>query len=241
MNKTAVLFLLPHCNMKCDYCVVEENYSVMPYKVATDLISDLGERGYASVVLGGGEPTVWPHDVFKLAEFSKKHNLKTQIASNAIHLPEDFAKNPHIDRWNISLDSSLQDIHDSHRHARKGSHFEIIKDRLQKFSQEKKEIYVSTVVTQSNIHSLTQMAYFLNDYNQQSGNLKAWSIFKLLRLGRGPEVHLDRLMVEDEDFENAVREVIQIPRNYKIRVRRNMYEQENVDYYFFRNNEVQRM
>lgn len=50
--KVTVLMLLPHCNMECDYCVFEENFSSFTIESAHSLLLQLKENASIKEFVG---------------------------------------------------------------------------------------------------------------------------------------------------------------------------------------------
>lgn len=236
-GKVAILMLLPQCNMTCDYCVIEEHFSAVPWESAMAWIHSLKEKNYSNLILGGGEPTLWKFDVFRLAAAAKAAGLFVQIGTNAIRLPLNFENNPNIDRWILPLDGATALIHERTRHART-SHFERMREVLERLGQSGKNVYVSTVICQENREFLPQLRDYLEDYHQRYRNLQMWCLYQLLPLGRGPVENYDRLKIPHHEFESAAKEMIASPRSFKISVRRNMYGSDRVDFFAFEKGEI---
>lgn len=242
-EKVAVIMLLPQCNMECDYCVIEENFSSFTIEAAQKLLLELKEKAYTNVILGGGEPTIWKGNVFELAHFAKSLGFFVQIGTNAIRLPPHFASITDIDRWILPLDSSLPEIHNQLRHYTKasGSHFDIMQSVLKQLAKAGRRVYVSTVITQINRLSLPAMLEYLQDYHQISGNLDAWNLYRLLPFGRGGFTHFDRLQISLEEFNECVQQMKNSNHNFKIIARKDMYGSNQVDFYTFHKGTVQQL
>lgn len=231
-QKVAVLMLQPGCNMTCEYCVIEENFSGFSFEEATRLLEKLKIEGYTNVILGGGEPTIWKGDVFQLARVAKSHGFFVQIGTNAIRLPTDFAKNTAIDRWILPLDSSHEEIHNQLRHYR-DSHYKIMIKALKNLSEENRPLLLSTVITSINKDSLSAMVDFLNEYNEPKKNLESWNLYRLLPIGRGGYKNIENLQIAKDEFETIVQLLMAKDRNFKITVRKNMYSSQRVDFFHF--------
>ncbi len=229
-QKVAVLMLLPECNMTCDFCVIEETFEAISYLDAIELIQDLKKNNYDTLILGGGEPTLWPHDVFKLAEFAKSLGFFVQIGTNATKLPEGFETSPYIDRWILPLESVNFDLHNDIRHF-KNRHHQIMLTVLEKLKNENKSIIVSTVVTQKNKDELVLLMEFLKTYQLQGGNIYAWNVYKLLPWGRSGEKNYKELYLEDQIFEDLIAQLKKNVNPLKLTVRRNMYGSDRVDFF----------
>lgn len=236
-EKVAVLMLLPQCNMTCNYCVIENNFSSFTDIEAQNLLLQLKDQNYTNVILGGGEPTLWRGNVFQLAKFAKSLGFFVQIGTNGINLPKNYEKNHDIDRWIIPLDSNRPEIHNKLRHY-KNQHFHIIEDVLKKLSTQNKSVYISTVLTQINKNHLVEMVTYLNQYNEFSSNLKSWNLYRLLPFGRGGFKHFDNLKLPIEEFDQFVQTIKNSVRNFKVTIRRNMYDSSNVDFFTFHNGKV---
>ncbi len=239
-DKVAVLMLLPQCNMECDYCVIEENFSSFTPEAALQLLSELKDQNYTNIILGGGEPTLWKGNVFQLAQAAKAHGFFVQIGTNGIRLPQDFALNTDIDRWIIPLDSSRPEIHNQLRHFKNG-HFHIIESVLKSLAQKGRDVYISSVITQSNKDHVREMIDYLNQYNDITGNLKAWNLYRLLPFGRGGYTHFEKLKIPIEEFDQITQNVKLAQKNFKVMIRRDMYDSSRVDFFTYHKGVVQKL
>ena len=79
--------------MSCNFCITEDHFDAMSYAQASHLLDVLKQEGFQSVVLGGGEPFMWPGNVITLAEEAKGKGFIVQIGTNALALPEGFETN----------------------------------------------------------------------------------------------------------------------------------------------------
>ncbi len=113
------------CNLACVHCF---NNSGNPYpdelttKEILSLLDVLSSLGVHHITLTGGEPLLHP-DLFKIVEHARKEPMSVDIFTNATLITEDTIKKfkkVGINRFNISIDSVDETIHDSFR-GKKGA------------------------------------------------------------------------------------------------------------------------
>ena len=94
--KVGVIMPQPQCQMWCEFCVTDDHLQRMTESQAQKLIHKMAEQGFTSLIIGGGEPLLWPHDVLKLADYAKKFEFFVQIGTNGIRLPNGFETLPQV-------------------------------------------------------------------------------------------------------------------------------------------------
>src|SRR5437764_9917664 len=94
----AVMMLHPLCNMSCSFCVTEDAMGSFDFPQACRLLDRLQAEGFKSLVIGGGEPTAWPHRLFELSREAKSRGFGVQVGTNGILLPDGFERIDSVDR-----------------------------------------------------------------------------------------------------------------------------------------------
>src|SRR5262245_4517221 len=92
-----------HCNHFCGFCSNPTTPYVHTVASMKVLVDDLVDRGYFSVILTGGEPTLHP-DLPEIAAYARQRGLHVRMITNGWRLSEpDFAK--------TMADAGLQLVH----------------------------------------------------------------------------------------------------------------------------------
>jgi len=126
----ASILLTPRCDMACSFCAAERGFSTMTFDQARNLVDALVARGVRNLVLGGGEPFLWPHDVLGLARFAHDDlGAFVQVCTNGTGLPDGFERVAAVDRWILPVESMDSARHDALRHGRPG-HLAIVRARI---------------------------------------------------------------------------------------------------------------
>ncbi|MFN7953756.1 MAG: radical SAM protein [bacterium] len=205
MKQIASLFLLPDCNASCAFCAAERGFSTMSFAQAERLLDELARGTIRNVVLGGGEPFLWPHDVLRLAAHAHQRGLLVQVCTNGLVLPKDFAETPFVDRYILPLESADPAIHDRLRGAGAGHHAWML-DRLALLTRARRSFTLSTVVTARNVAGIADLARLVDGLAQSGAPLHAWHLYRFLPVGRGGARNGTRLAISPERFLAAWRE-----------------------------------
>ncbi len=227
----AVIMLLPGCNMTCNFCITEDRFGSFTFAEAVGLLDQIKSCGIQNIVMGGGEPTLWPHDPFRLAEEAKAMGFFVQLGTNGIKLPENFAKHPAIDRYVLPLESTEAHVHNEMRIYKKGHH-PLILERLHRLRENKKSVTVSTVVTQKNRTHLEKLACFLRDYQKGGGLLHAWHLYKFIPEGRGGRPNEKELLLQDNEFDEDCKKIKGSDWGFPVFRRENMLHSKSVAFYW---------
>ncbi len=230
--RVAVVFLQPRCNMHCTFCITEDNFNAFTFEQATRLLARLSAGGTVrSVVLGGGEPFDWPHDVPQLAAVGKSLGFIMQVGTNGIAVPPGFERLASIDRWVLPLESIDPRPHNAMRLYR-DRHHAIIMDRLESLRRVGKSVTISTVVTQANVDEVVEVGRFLRDYANRGGNVHAWHLYQFLPIGRGGAVHGGQLALPQCAYEAVGRDADSLDLPFRIYRRADMYHSRTVDFFW---------
>ncbi|MFG0251865.1 MAG: radical SAM protein [Phycisphaerales bacterium JB038] len=196
----AVLLTQPQCNMICTFCVTEDNFDVLSFERAAALLEQIRAAGTRNVVLGGGEPFTWPHDLVRLAGHAKALGFTVQVATNAIALPEGFEGLECIDRFVLPLESAEPGPHNELRRYRE-RHHAIVLSALRKLADAGKSVTISTVATRRNVHAIPALADYLRSHHEARPHLHAWHLYRFIPEGRGGAAHADELAISEEAYE----------------------------------------
>lgn len=192
--------------MACAFCASEIGFDTMDLATAEGLLHPLRSAGLRSVVLGGGEPFRWPHDLERLGRRARALGFLVQVGSNGLAPPPDFAALPWVDRYLLPLEAADPFLHDSLRWA-PGGHHAVVLARLNALAATGKEVTIGTVVTRPNLERLDELAELLRARQATGLRLHAWHLYRFLPVGRGGALHHADLAVEIDHYRAAVERV----------------------------------
>jgi MoaA/NifB/PqqE/SkfB family radical SAM enzyme len=201
-KRIASVFLLPQCDMSCRFCASETDFSAMSFAQAAGLLRALRSTRINNVVLGGGEPFLWPHGLERLAGVARELGFVVQVCTNGVSLPEDFARISTVDRFILPLESMDPALHNGLRRHRNGHH-ELVLRRIAALAGSGRELTVSTVVTRQNVDHLDEIADYLDLQRCGGVAIHAWHLYRFLPVGRGGERNARGLEVSRRDFRRA--------------------------------------
>jgi MoaA/NifB/PqqE/SkfB family radical SAM enzyme len=224
--------------MTCTFCVTEENFGVLEFGMAVQLLDHLMARGIGTVTFGGGEPFTWQGNVVALAREAKQRGLRVQIGTNGIALPDDFATLDCIDRYVLPLEASDPAVHDTMRTDPRRSHHATIIERLAELQHAGKSVTISTVVTAANLHDILNLAEFLRGYHRHAGSLHAWHLYQFLPLGRGGRANERQLTIPAEEYRLICDAVKALDLPFKVFQRRDMYRPSSIEFYWAKDRRI---
>lgn len=237
-KRFAVVFLLPHCDIRCKFCVTEDNFDVFPPDRARELLAPFKESGVEGLIFGGGEPTLWPGNLRTLAGEARELGFSVQIGTHAMNLPHGFESWNEVTRWVIPLESADQGPHNRLRPTGM-NHHAMIQQRLSALGQVGRSVTVSTVVTAENIAGLPALGQWLSDYASRFGNLHAWHLYRLVEKGRMGSVYGPGLQVPLKDYRQVVNKLkAGLNGDFNIFRREDMPHSREVDFFAFRDGEL---
>ena len=228
----AVMMLQPQCNMICNFCVTEDNFKSMSFEQAVAMLEHLKSIGVKSLVIGGGEPFDWPHDVLALTQKAKSIGFGTvQIGTNAVALPAGFAQVESVDRYVIPLESFESIAHNQMRKY-KNQHHQIIMAVLTELGKAGKGVTISTVVTSFNKDEVLSVGSFLQRYHREYKNVHAWHIYQFLPIGRGGALNAENLAVPETVYIEVTAKAQAMNLPFKVFKRPQMYNSQTVDFFW---------
>ncbi|MEW6742299.1 MAG: radical SAM protein [Planctomycetota bacterium] len=230
-KSVAVVFLQPHCNMTCDFCVTEDDFDRMTPAQVTTLLEHLRRRRFTAVVFGGGEPFAWPGDLVAITEHARRLGFMVQVGTNGTVLPDGFARISSIDRYVLPLEAVRPEIHDRMRRW-PGGHHAVIMRRLGDLKEARRSVTLSTVVTAINLDEIVAIGRFLAHYHRDAQHVHAWHLYRFLPLGRGGSVNAEALEIPETEYRRIVREVRHLRLPFKVFKRADMYDSKTVEFFW---------
>jgi len=181
--ESAQIEITNKCNLSCVHCF---NNSGNPYpnELTTpeilSLLDTLSSMGVYHVTITGGEPLTHP-DLFTIVEHARKEPMSVNIFTNGTLITEDIVrkfKKVGINRFNISIDSLDESIHDTFR-GKKG----VLKKTLKAVHLLKKagfSIKISVSLSQWNKEGIADVLKYCKE-----NNLQGVEILPVIYSGRG--------------------------------------------------------
>lgn len=230
-KRIASVYLLPDCNMACRFCASELDFAVMSWPQAEDLLGFLRERGIQNVVLGGGEPFLWPHGLMKLCARAQELGFLVQVCTNATQLPEGFETISLIDRFVLPMEALDSAVHDQLRFIQGGHHAKVL-ETLERLIATERPFTLSTVVTRTNLDHLPALAAFLGNLYAKGARIHAWHLYRFLPVGRAGRPNGDQLDTTFEAFLSATKAIQALDLGFPVYRRSDMLKASTVAYFW---------
>jgi len=197
----AVVFLTPACALDCPYCGADDRYGVLNRPQAWALMESLAQQGFQSVVLGGGEPLLWPHGLRELCAAARSRGLLVQVGTSAAQLPDDAAEWRQVDRWVLPLESADAAAHDALRPMPDGSsHHARVLAALGNFACGGGEVTVSSVARLGGEADLRGVGGLLERLRADGLRLHAWHLYRFQAMGRHGAANAPRFALQDTEW-----------------------------------------
>lgn len=173
-----------NCNLECVHCRAAATKG--PYtgeldtKTGFDLLDQMAELGEPIVILTGGEPLL-RRDIFDIAKYGTKKNLRMVMAPNGTLITEKIAErlvDSGIKRISISLDGASKESHDKFRGV-KGA-FDGALSGIRHAKNAGIEFQINTTITKTNLDQIPAIQQLAVDLGAV-----AHHIFLLVPTGRG--------------------------------------------------------
>ena len=231
----AVLMLHADCDMRCKFCITDNQLECMSLEQYTHTLDRLENQGFNNLVLGGGEPFCWPHGLPIAAKRAKERGFCVQVGTNGIAMPDDEAYPQWVDRYVLPLDSFDPRIHNWVRPlpGNSSSHFALIMQRLEQMKQYRRIVTVSTVISRANLDGVIAIGDFLADYVASGGRLHAWHLYRFIPEGRGGRKNALKLGISTAEFDAAVVQAKNQFYPFTIFKRPNMRHSATVDFFWY--------
>ncbi len=237
--RIASIFLLPQCEMACRFCASELDFDVMGWEQAVGLLESLRGTSVDNVVLGGGEPLLWPHGVPDLARAASDLGFTVQLCTNGLHLPEGFEGQPLPHRIILPLESMDPARHNRLRVFREDHHALVLR-RMETLRDSGKSVTLSTVVTRENLGGLGALAAFLGGEARRGLEVHAWHLYRFLPVGRGGLSHGAELAVDRGAYGEACARMKALDLPFAVYRRDDMLRASTVAYFWSQGGEIRR-
>lgn len=232
-KRVAAFFLLPACDIRCTFCISHNSFDSASEEKARALMGVLAESSIDSVVLGGGEPTLWPGDVNALAGHAQSLDLVTQLNTHGGGLLENLERYSNIDRFILPIESHRPAVHDNLRRGWSGHHAMIL-ELVEALLREQRTISFATVITAENHGDVLGMASWMSELQARGARIHAWHLYNFLPEGRGGAGKLAaNLACSRAEFLRACTEAKGADLGFPVYRRDNMLESSTVEFLWF--------
>lgn len=143
------------CNLRCKWCYAKETgfsgKDEMPLPLAKRIIDLCAEGGIPSIILIGGEPTVYPH-ILDVIRYAAASGIQTTLVTNGILLADKERLRAYLDAGLSKVSLSLK-AHDAetYRELTGADGFSSALDAIENLAEAHARFGVSTVLTGENI------------------------------------------------------------------------------------------
>lgn len=164
MANLGYMQLVRHCNQYCRICSNPETPYVLDLEAAKREIDDFVERGYAGVILTGGEPSL--SDIVQdVVRHAVGRGLSVRMITNGSKLAERALAKSYVDaglrHFHVSLYSSRATVHD-HITCVKGS-FDLARRAVDNLGELGAVVDINTVINRFNCDHLHEIAQMIVD------------------------------------------------------------------------------
>jgi MoaA/NifB/PqqE/SkfB family radical SAM enzyme len=237
-KSVAAFFLLPSCDIRCVFCISHDDFDVVKPEEARGLIDFLASQSVKSVVLGGGEPTLWPHDVNELARYASEAGLVTQLNTHGAGVRENLDKYSHVDRFILPVESTRSDVHDDLRRGLEGHH-SMVMDLADELIARGRELTFATVVTSKNHMDVPAIASWIHGLLKRGAKVHSWHLYNFLPEGRGGARKIaEGLATTREQFLTACSSAKGAGLGFPVYRRDNMLKSSTVEFFWFEEGEL---
>ncbi len=159
MANLGYMQLVRHCNQYCRICSNPETPYVLDLGTAKREIDDFVRRGYAGVILTGGEPSL-SEIVEDVTAYAVEQGLSVRMITNGSRIADRELAERYVraglKHFHVSMYSSRSDVHD-HITCVKGS-FRLVRRALGNLGDLGAAVHVNTVINRFNCDHLDELA-----------------------------------------------------------------------------------
>jgi MoaA/NifB/PqqE/SkfB family radical SAM enzyme len=232
-KRIAAFFLLPDCDIRCTFCISHNGFDVVDFERARGFLELLSRTSIESVVLGGGEPLLWPHGLGRLARLCAELGLTSQLNTHGGGLLERLEELDGVDRFILPIESTEPSVHDNLRRGRFGHHA-MVTDLVARLIDAGRELTFASVVTSENHRHVGDIALWLAGLRERGARIHAWHLYNFLPEGRGGSRKLVAgLAVSREEFLAACATAKAASLDFPVYRRDDMLRSSTVEFFWF--------
>jgi MoaA/NifB/PqqE/SkfB family radical SAM enzyme len=232
-KKVAAFFLLPDCDIRCTFCISHSDFDVIDFDRAAAFIDRVAESSIESLVLGGGEPLLWPNGLEALAEHARSRGMISQLNTHGGGLLKRLDGLASVDRIILPIESVQPDVHDNLRRGLVGHH-KMVMETIEELIARDRVLTFATVVTSENYKGVGEIAGWMAALEGRGARIHAWHLYNFLPEGRGGARKLaEHLAVSREEFLSACSTAKNAGLDCAVYRRDNMLRSSTVEFFWF--------
>lgn len=190
------------CNLTCIHCrssseMETKSHPDFSTEEAFRIIDDISSYAKPVIVLSGGEPLM-RKDVFDIAKHGTEKGIRMCLATNGTLVTDDICKRikeSGIRIVSLSLDGSVEDVHDNFRNE-KGAFKGAIR-AAEFFRRHGIEFIINSSFTKRNQEEIPKVYKLAKELGAT-----AWYMFMIVPTGRGEDIINE--LISKEDYENIL-------------------------------------
>jgi len=190
------------CNLRCIHCRSSSELEVKDHpdfstKEAFRIIDEIAGYVKPVVVLSGGEPLL-RKDIFDIAQYGRDKGFRMCLATNGTLVTDDICdkiKTSGIKIVSLSLDGSIEDVHDDFRNQKGAFDGSIRAARY--FKNHGIEFIINSSFTKRNQEEIPKVYKLAKELGAS-----AWYMFMIVPTGRGEEIMNE--LISKEDYEEII-------------------------------------
>ena len=181
------------CNLRCKWCYARDTgfakKDEMPLPLARKIIDLCAEGGIGSIILIGGEPTVYPH-ILDVIRYATEKGIRTTLVTNGILLADEERLKAYLDAGLSKVSLSLKAHNaEAYRNLTGADGFSLALDAIENLARAKAKFGVSTVLTGENI---PQFIEGVRAAKERGAHSFALSFCYNVCMGGGAEAYLEK-------------------------------------------------
>jgi len=232
-KRVAAFFLLPDCDIRCTFCISHNGFDVVDEERARLFLELLAPTSIESVVLGGGEPLLWPHDLARLATRCGELGMVSQLNTHGGGLMERFGELAGVDRFILPVESTDPAVHDNLRRGKLGHH-RMVCELIERAIDVGRELTFATVVTAENHQDVAGIGAWFAELEARGARIHAWHLYNFLPEGRGGARRIaQHLALPREDFLAACAAAKGTGLGFPVYRRDDMLRSSTVEFFWF--------
>lgn len=162
MAELAYLQVSRVCNQACRFCSNPANGRMIPFKKAARLVDHYVQKGYAGLILTGGEPTLCP-DLADIIRYASRKMLPTRLITNGQKTADpaylDGLLDAGLGHVHVSIYSQRPEVHDFL--TQKPGSLERASRTLELLGRSGATVNVNTVINKRNADHLSAVVRWL--------------------------------------------------------------------------------
>lgn len=167
------------CDRKCPFCFRPKSDDLGTFSIFR-IVNALVESGVKGLGVTGGEPLL-KKDIAKILEYAKNKGLKICLATNAdLYVKYSKLINRCVDVVGLPIEGSTAKLHNK---IRGNGNFQNVMNAIKKLSDAGKKIYISTVLTHSNVSDIKNIEKLLTPFKD---TIIYWKIYEIINYKNRP-------------------------------------------------------